>query len=158
MTTDAPPRIDFESPANAIVLRYLRVVDPATAYTTAPEDIDYMALGTHPDLVVRLWTLGRSLPRACACVIGTRSFPLLVHPGSGIIFGLAGGTSTLAFRLPEPELTAALAEPGFGHEYRYPGGPVRASQMGEDWALVPPYGEGNAALCARAFSHAARPA
>ena len=157
MTHDATPQIDFESPANATVLGYLRVADPANAHTTSPKDVDYMALGTHPDLVVYLWKLGRSLPCVCACAIGARSFPLLVHPGSGIIFGLAGGTNTLAFRLPEPELTEALAEPGFGREFRYPGGPVRASQMGEDWALVPPYGEGNAALCARAYSHAARP-
>jgi hypothetical protein len=137
------------------VLRFLGISDPAQARTNAPAEVDGMTLGTHPDLVEYLWRLAAPLPRACACVIDERSFPLLTHPGSGVIFGLAGGTSTLALRLPEPELGEALAVPGYGREYRYPSSAVRAADLGEDWALVRPFGEINAGWCARAFAHAA---
>jgi hypothetical protein len=137
------------------VLRFLGISDPAHARTNAPAQVDGMALGTHPDLVEYLWRLAAPLPGACACVINERSFPLLSHPGSGVIFGLAGGTSTLALRLPEAEREEALAVPGYGREYRYPSSTVRAADLGEDWALVRPYGEINASWCACAFAHAA---
>jgi hypothetical protein len=152
---DAGPRIDFAHPANAAVLRFLGISDPARARTNAPAEVDGLALGTHPDLVEYLWKLAAPLPGACACVIDERSFPLLAHPGSGVIFGLAGGTSTFALRLPEPELGEALAVQGYGSEYRYPSSTVRAADLGDDWALVRPFGEANAAWCARAFAHAA---
>ena len=45
--------------------------------------------------------------------------------------------------------------PGFGHEYRYPSGPVRAASIGSDWALVRPFDAVNVDWCARAFAHAA---
>jgi hypothetical protein len=152
---DAAPWIDFSNPANASVLLFLGISDPAHARTNAPAEVDGMALGTHPDLVEYLWKLAAPLSRACACVINERSYPLLAHPASGVIFGLAGGTSTLALRLPEPELGEARAVPGYGREYRYPSSTVRAADIGEDWALVRPFGERNAACSVRAFEHAA---
>jgi hypothetical protein len=152
---DGEPSIDFASPANSTVLRFLGVTQPALARTTLPAEANGLALGTHPDLVEYFWKLPAGIPSRCACVVNERSFPLLVNPQGGIIFGLAGGTSTLAFRLPEPELSAALAVPGFGHEYRYPAGPVRAASIGDDWALVRPFDGGNVELCRRAFEHAA---
>jgi hypothetical protein len=152
---DAAPRIDFASPANATVLQFLGVPHPELAHTTPPAQVDIFSLGTHPDLVEYFWKLAAELPSTCACVVGERSFPLLANPRSGVIFGLAGGTNTLAFRLPEPELTTALAVPGFGHEYRYPSRPVRAASIGSDWALVRPFDAANVEVCARAFEHAA---
>ena len=151
---DDSPSIDFASPANAPVLRFLGVSQPELARTTLPAYANGLALGTHPDLVEYFWELPAGIRIRCACVVNERSFPLLVNPG-GIIFGLAGGTNTLAFRLPEPELSVALAVPGFGHEYRYPGKPLRAASIGGDWALVRPFDEGNVALCRLAFEHAA---
>jgi hypothetical protein len=152
---DDTPSIDFASPANATVLQFLGVSHPERARTTPPAQVNIFSLGTHPDLVEYFWKLAAELPSRCPCVVGERSFPLLVNSRSGVIFGLAGGTSTLAFRLPEPELTAALAVPGFGHEYRYPSGPVRAASIGGDWALVRPFDAANVDWCARAFEHAA---
>ena len=152
--TNDPVPIDFTHPANATVLRFLGVSQPGAARSSARADVDLLALGTHPDLVEYLWKLGAALPLACACVVNERSYPLLARPDSGIIFGLAGGTSTLALRLPEPELGIALAEPGYGREYRYPSRPVRAAEIGDDWALVRPFAEPNAAWCARAFAYA----
>jgi hypothetical protein len=155
MTDPDDPQIDFASPANAPVLRFLGVGNPQHAHTTPRSQVDMLSLGTHPDLVEHLWTLGAGLEGACACVVDRRSFPVLVHAGSGVIFALAGGTSTLAFRLPPAELESALEQPGYGREYRYPGSTVRAADIGPDWALVRPFGDGNAELCARACAHAA---
>jgi hypothetical protein len=145
-------RIDFESPANAGVLRFLGIAETAVARTTRPRGAELLTLGTHPDLVEHLWSL--SADASCACVIGERGNPLLASPLSGVIFGLAGGTSTLALRLPEPELRLALAVPGYGPEYRYPSGTVRADALGEDWALVRPFSELNVEWCRRALAHA----
>ncbi len=151
---DDPPRVDFASPANASVLRFLRIEDPSRARTTRPRGMGLLALGTHPDLVEYLWKLPAGEPDCVACVINERSYPLLTHARSRIIFALAGGTSTLALRLPEPELSVALAVPGFGREYRYPGGPVSAAAIGDGWALVKPFSESNVGWCRRAFEHA----
>lgn len=60
-----------------------------------PDQIEqpYMALGTHPDLVARLWDeLQAQLPTDCRAVVyGT---PALMHPTTGIVFGFANGTHT----------------------------------------------------------------
>jgi hypothetical protein len=150
-----PVPIDFSHPANVQVLRFLGVSEPNAARSSPREAVDILTLGTHPDLAEYLWKLAAALPLPCACVVNERSYPLLAHPESGIMFGLAGGTRTLALRLPEPELTLALAEPRFGREYRYPSGPVRAAEIGDEWALVRPFAETNGAWCARAFAFAA---
>jgi hypothetical protein len=152
MSPDDPLRIDFASPANASVLRFLGVEEPGRV--SSPADVDMLGLGTHPDLVEYLWGLPAGEPESRACVIGERGRPLLVHARSGIIYGLAGGTRTLALRLPEPELAVALDVPRFGREYRYPSGPVRAASIGHDWALVRPFAELNVEWCRRALAHA----
>jgi hypothetical protein len=156
MTADPAdePKIDFASAANATVLRFLGVAEPELARATSAVGVDRMILGTHPDLVDYLWKLGASLPGPCACVVDGRSFPLLSHPESGVVFAVAGGTNTLGLRLPGPELAAALDVPGFGREYVYPSGPVRAAELGDDWALVRSYAAENAERCRRAFAHA----
>jgi hypothetical protein len=143
--------VDLAHPLNASVLEYIGVTDLARARAVPRSESALLSLSTHPDLVEYLW----SLDAASACTIDGRSPPLLSHGASGVIFGLARGTSTLAFRLPEPELGQALEVPGYGHEYRYPSGPVRAAEIGEGWALVRPFAPLNPAWCARAFAHAA---
>jgi hypothetical protein len=148
------PRIDLASPANASVLRFLGVEQPLQARTSLPAECNWMSLGTHPDLVEYLWRLPGTEPSVYGCVINERSYPLLVSPQSRVIIGLAGGTSTLALRLPEPELGSALAVPGYGRTYRYPSGPVHAAEIGDDWALVRPYAAENAAWCSVALAHA----
>jgi len=55
-------------------------------------------LGTHPDLVERLWKLDAFLPERCRWVV--HGHPALVHPASGVVFGFAGGTLGYALRLP----------------------------------------------------------
>ena len=64
-----------------------------------------MSLGTHPDIVERLWQLGGALPADCRWVVYGK--PALVHPQSGVIFGHATGTLGYALRLSEPDRAAA---------------------------------------------------
>ncbi len=149
-----PVYIHFGSPANQSVLAFLGITDIHKAVSYRPDEVDSYELGTHPDLVEYLWKLGATVAAGCACVINQRSSPLLAHPVSGIIFGLAGGTSTLALRLPEPERSAALTTPGYGAEYRYPQTTIYARDIGEDWALLEPFAKGNDALCASAYAYA----
>jgi hypothetical protein len=144
-------RIDLAHPANASVLRFLGVSDLAGTRTTLPAECNWLALGTHPDLVEHLWTLLGPEPAVYGCALDGRGHPLLVAPRSRIVFGLAGGTSTLALRLPEPELGEARAVPGFGRAYRYPSATVHAVEIGDDWALVRPFAETNVAWGRRAL-------
>jgi hypothetical protein len=67
----------------------------------------YLTLGTHPDLVARLWDeLPAKLPVDCRVVFFGR--PALLHPTTGIVFAFAGGTHTYALRLPEPQRSEAI--------------------------------------------------
>ncbi len=99
-------------PANAGLIRYFknRAKQYDYAETTKPH-------GTHPDLVQRLWDeLGTLLPEDChAVVLGA---PVLLRQSTGIIFALAGGTHTYAFRLP-PELREPAIKAGATRVYHY---------------------------------------
>jgi len=144
-------RIDFASPANQPILRYLRITEPDKAAVFAPAEVNTWRLGTHPDLVDYLWALHPD----CACVINKTSSPLLAHPDTGIIFGLAQGTSILALRLPEPERALMLAVPGYGASYTVSKTTLYARDIGADWVLIKPFAADNGAMCAKGFAYAA---
>jgi hypothetical protein len=146
--------INFTSPANSAVLSFLGIAEPDKSASYKPEEVNLWGLDTHPDLVDYLWGLPGDASPNCACVIDQRSKPLLVHPTSGIIFGLAGGTSTLALRLPEPERSTMLTVADYGAKYEYPKSTVYAKHMGEDWVLLKPFDKGNVALCQKALEYA----
>ena len=131
-------RVDFDHAANAGVLRYLKSRERFTrlAPSVSPESVadPYFTLGTHPDLVERLWDkLGKTLPEDCRWVVyGT---PTLVHPKMGIVFGFAAGTLPYALRLPEPELREAkLASGKRVHEYAG-GSTLDLDEIGEEWVF-----------------------
>jgi hypothetical protein len=143
--------VNFSSSANTGIARYLeargrspRSVSVARAYaSTPPESVTdpYYDLGTHPELVERLWDqLTLKLPADCRWIVyGT---PVLVRPSSGIIFAFAGGTHTYALRLPVREREGALrAGARRFHEYpAYPALGIEASALdlddiGEEWVL-----------------------
>jgi hypothetical protein len=66
----------------------------------SPDEVvrPYETLGTHPDLVARLWDeLPAELPVDCRVVF--YGLPALMHPTTGIVFGFAGGTQTCALRI-----------------------------------------------------------
>lgn len=145
--------IDFAHPANREILAWL-AVGPGDHVALAPGEVDPYRLGTHPDLLESLWSLGGP-DRPCACAIASCAAPLLAEPGGGVIFGVAGGTGTLGMRLPEPHRAEALATPGFGASVAYPTGPVMAAQLGPDWALLRPFDPRNVDLFQVARAHAA---
>jgi hypothetical protein len=107
--------IDEHHPANAGVLKYLReglkssVSSAAKVFSCSPQATDqpYLTLGTHPDLVERLWDkITVELPVSCKWIVLGR--PVLVRPNSGVIFGLAIGTCPYVLRLP-PEARRQMA-------------------------------------------------
>jgi hypothetical protein len=143
--------VDLEHPANRGVLAHLSDLDrlarsasiAKSRRSCSPADVEqpYLRLGTHPDLLARLWDdLGATLPEDCRWIVfGT---PVLVHPRSGIIFGFGGGTHTYAFRLPAAERAAALAA-GAETVHRYPAYPelgiptsvLDLAEIGEEWVF-----------------------
>jgi len=106
---------------------------PALTFPELVADPHY-TLGTHPDLVERLWDeLGKALPEDCRAVFF--GGPALVHPGTGIVFGFAGGTHTYALRLPDAERAAAIAL-GATRIKHYPGAPsLDLASIGEAWVF-----------------------
>ena len=131
---------------NIAVLRFLEARARQFNYPRQPLDVQPPTtmpepLGTHPDLVQRLWEgiTGR-LPVDCHWVV--HSTPVLVRPSSGIIFGLAFGTSTYALRLPAGVRERALAD-GATRSYHYPAnqsGGVQAltidlADLGDEWVF-----------------------
>src|SRR5215813_14819615 len=93
----------IDHPANAGLRRYReslrsrRNIPPVAR----PDDVTrpYDSLGTHPDLVARLWNeLPAKLPVDCRVIF--YGGPALMHPTTGVVFSFAGGTHTYALRLP----------------------------------------------------------
>jgi hypothetical protein len=99
-----------------------------------PEEVDrpYETLGTHPDLVARLWDeLGKALPEDCRAIF--YGGPALIHPTTGVVFAFAGGTHTYALRLPSTERLQALRA-GAKRVEHYPRQPsFDLGEIGEEW-------------------------
>ena len=123
--------------ANAALCRYLkgrgRTGLPALA---RPDEVpkQYETLGTHPDLVARLWDeIAAHLPADCRFVVfGT---PALVPADSKIVFGFAGGTHTYALRLPEDTRQEAVLA-GAERVKKYPlGGSLDLETIGREWTF-----------------------
>ena len=100
----------IDNPANAGLRRHFDpYLKPGMPPITNPDQLarPYETLGTHPDLVARLWDeLQSQLPvdwRTVLC--GT---PALTPPKTGVVFGFAGGTHAYALRLPERERAEAI--------------------------------------------------
>jgi hypothetical protein len=131
-------KLVVENPRNASVCRYFGSRDGAAdapAVRTPAEVADpYYTLGTHPDLVERLWDqLGGGLPVDCRRVLYRT--PVLLRPDTGIVFGFAGGTHTYALRLPEAERTAALGS-GATRVRHYPMHPsLDLDTLGPEWVF-----------------------
>jgi hypothetical protein len=109
----------------------------------APEDIKdpYYSLGSHPDLVARLWDeVTVKLPQDCRWIVcGT---PALVHPDTRIVFAFCEGTHTYAFRLPPAQHEAAL-KVGAKRIWIYQGAPqsgipsteLNLDDIGPEWVF-----------------------
>jgi hypothetical protein len=112
----------------------------------------YMTLGTHPDLVARLWDeLPALLPVDCRMIFaGT---PALVHPKSGLVFGFATGTHTYALRLPPPVHETALAAGARRVRTYLVGPPFDLATVGAEW-LFCAWLKGEEGWCLAAYEFA----
>lgn len=143
----------LDSPVNAKVLAVLRANAPKAPMESPVETADTWQLGTHPDLVEYLWqTLAETLPKPCARVAYAQ--PVLAHPATSTIFAFAGGTGTLAMRLPKDALDAAQCVLGFGKTLSYPSVVLLASELGPHWAYVAPFGPDALRWCKDAYDAA----
>jgi hypothetical protein len=132
--------VNFEHPFNAGILRYLehasRRAKSKKPPSLSPDSVDdpYYKLGTHPELVERLWDeITVKLPVDCRWVV--YGVPTLVHPQSGIIFAFAGGTLTYALRLPERERQDAL-QAGAQRVHTYSNGSqLDLADIGPEWVF-----------------------
>jgi hypothetical protein len=153
--------VDLQHPANASVLAYLRRAwGPNAPASEDPKLVTnaYFGLGTHPDLVARLWDeITITLPvRAAWVVCGA---PALVHPTSGVVFGFAGGSLVYALRL-DPDALAEYERVVRERNYKSPrvhrysnGKALDLDTIGADWVFGHFLPE-EIDWCARAYAHA----
>lgn len=148
-----------DHPANANLRRFFEpgYVPERMPPMAAPDQVaqPYMTLGTHPDLVARLWDeLPAKLPVDCRAAFFGR--PVLAHPTTGIVFGFAGGTHTYALRLPEPQHSEAIRA-GAERIMHYPVGQpsVDLDEIGPEWIFGKWFSD-EVAWCLAAFEFAGR--
>ena len=101
--------MDISHPYNQKVVTHLSKRNPEAALTLLPEECTrdpYMSLGSHPDIVTRVWKeLGSELEVDCRMIVcGT---PALVQPSTGIILAFALGTQ-YCMHLPISLINTAL--------------------------------------------------
>jgi hypothetical protein len=164
--------VNFDHSANRGVFSYLgapqrlgrSVSVAASRAECSPTDIPdpYYTLGTHPELVARLWDeLAGTLPVDCRCVVF--GSPALARPDSGVLFGFAGGTHTYAFRVP-PDVKASALSAGAKTIHHYPAYPelgMQASvldlnEIGDEW-IFGGWFASEPMWCAAAYEYARAP-
>ena len=125
-----------DHPMNRRLIEYLTTGSGSPGAECAlPSDFEdpYRWLGSHPDVVERLWDqLGGALGADCNRVVYSR--PALVCPASGLVLALAMGT-TYALRIHARDQPEAV-ELGFVQEYTYSTSPepLRLKEIcGSDW-------------------------
>ena len=149
--------LPFDLPANANLCRFLkprhtRAEIPPLA---VPDQVEnwHLKLGTHPDLIARLWhELPSRLPVDCRRIL--YAAPVLIHPATGIVFGFASGTHTYALRLPAAEHAEALLA-GAARIAHYSGGQPSfdLDGIGPEWVFGK-WLPGEEAWCLAAFTFA----
>lgn len=131
--------LDLAHPAHRGLLAYFRdeeaeagaaAPSPLAPYEAGPRP--YLGMGSHPDIVTRVWDgLGAALPAdGRAIVFGA---PSLVHARRGIVLAMAFGTSYL-LHLP-PAIAAEARERGYRTRETWSDGSVTelAETFGEGW-------------------------
>jgi hypothetical protein len=127
--------VALEVPENAGVLGYLgrgRGLEDLPV-GQLPEEVDRWHLGTHRDVVDRLWdVLNAALPADGRCVI--YGGPALVHAESGIVLAVGVGTQYALRLLPADRTLAAEAGAEVVHTFKTSGGTLDlAASFGPDW-------------------------
>lgn len=131
--------VDFSSPLNQGILEYLRGSRSSRKgylESASPANVKnpIARTNTHPEAGVRLWgELAASLPVDCRWIVcGT---PALVHPQTGVLFGVATGMS-YCLRLTDADLESAL-QAGAKTEVTWSNGSSLdlASRFGPGWVF-----------------------
>jgi hypothetical protein len=129
--------VSLERPENAGVLAYL---GPGRGLAhlpvgQSPEGVDRWHLGTHPDVVERLWdVLDAALPERGRCVI--YGGPALVQPRSGVVLAVGIGTQYALRVLPADRALAVEAGAEVVHTFRTSGGTLDlGATLGPDWVF-----------------------
>ena len=154
--------IDLSHPANRGIVTYLKSRSTKGSQPQSnPAAIDdpYYTLGTHPEIVARLWdALGAPLPQKCKWIL--YGMPVLAHPRTGVVFSFGGGSLTYAIRLPPAMRETAIAAGALTrHDYpAYPELGVPASSLdlvtlGDGW-IFGNWLPGEKEWCVSAFEHA----
>lgn len=127
--------MDVSHPSNKKVIAYFSNRNPDAVLTLLPENSTrdpYMSLGSHPDIVSRIWKdINPELGSDCRLILcGT---PALVHPVTGVILAVALGTQ-YCLHLPVPLMETALAS-GVKTTTKWAGGHVTdvSREFGEGW-------------------------
>lgn len=150
--------VNFDHPINRDATDFLtgswkKSSKPKSA---APEEIEdpKESLGTHPEMLVWLWsTMTDKLPVDCRWVVyGT---PVLVHPTTGIIFGMCYGQSLCALRLTLDDARMAPMEDGMETECTLEDGTTLYSdEIGHEWVFCSWEEELDIKWCLRAYKAA----
>jgi hypothetical protein len=100
-----------------------------------PEGVDRWHLGTHPDVVERLWdVLDAALPERGRCLI--YGGPALVQPDSGVVLAVGIGTEYAVRLLPADRASAVEAGAEVIHAFRTSGGTLDlGATFGPDWVF-----------------------
>jgi hypothetical protein len=129
--------VALDRPENAGVLDYL---GPGRGLAhlpvgQTPAGVDRWHLGTHPDVVERLWdVLDAALPEHGSCLI--YGSPALVQAASGIVLTVGLGTEYALRLLPADRATAIEAGAEVVHTFRTSGGTLDLSTaFGPDWVF-----------------------
>lgn len=129
--------VALDRPENAAVLAYL---GPGRGLEhlpvgQAPEEVDRRHLGSHPDIVDRLWdVLDAALPESGRCVI--YGGPALVQPQSGVVLAVGIGTQYALRLLPADRALAVEAGAEVIHTFQTSGGTLDlAAALGPDWVF-----------------------
>lgn len=134
----SPIHINLDDPRNTGVIRHFErrnelKFPPSMRPFECPRD-PYMHLGSHPDIVERLWEgLAAILPQDCRCIVfGT---PALVAPKTGIVLAQAYGTQYV-LRIPHKSMNEAL-QAGAKTNMTWAGGHTTdlPHEYGSDWVF-----------------------
>ena len=127
--------VALDRPENAGVLGYLgpqRGLEHLPV-GESPEGVDRWHLGTHPDIVERLWDiLDAALPERGSCVI--YGGPALVQPKSGVVLAVGIGMQYALRLLPGDRAIAVEAGAEVVHHFTTGGVTLDlAAALGQDW-------------------------
>lgn len=143
-------------PANQNVIRYLTRTEPRPVTVASPDSVPapYLRLGSHPDIVARVWDELGSVVNPETRVIFCGN-PALIHPSSGIVFGLAIGTQ-YGLQLPNGMAEEAIRAGAKSHT-RWSGGKELDIQqaLGPDWVFGA-WLKQELEWCRKAFEHYGR--